>query len=180
LWVLSNNGWDTNEVLGNTWAGTRSFKEIFPTLYNITHYPHATVASVMSTIPINVSFRKALTREKIVDWHNLVTMISNFRLQEGNDRFNWNLRRDGTFSVCFMYLHRLDSFVPYRNKGIWKLKIPLKINFFLWLPNKRVILTKDNLVRKNWKDSQKCCFLIIMRRYNIFSLSVFVLGRFGT
>jgi hypothetical protein len=112
----------------------------------------------MSTMPINISFRRALTQEKIIDWHNLVTMISNFRLQEGNDRFSWNLRKDGTFSVRSMYLHRLDSFAPYCNKGIWKLKIPLKIKVFLWLLNKRLILTKDNLARKNWKGSQKCCF----------------------
>jgi hypothetical protein len=72
-----------------------------------------------------------LTQEKLVDWHNLVTMISNIRLQEGNDRFNWNIRRDGTLSVPSMYLHRLDSITPYRNKGVWKLKIPLKIKIFL-------------------------------------------------
>jgi hypothetical protein len=90
-----------------------------------------------------------LTQDILIDWHKLVTLISNFRLKEGNDRFKWNLHRDGTFSVCSMYLHRLDNIVPYSNKGIWKLKIPLKIKIFLWLLNKRVILTKDNLVRKN-------------------------------
>jgi hypothetical protein len=99
-----------------------------------------------------------LTQDKLIDWHKLVTLISNFRLQEGNDRFKWNLCRDGTFSVRSMYLHRLDSIAPYRNKAIWKLKIPLKIKIFLWLLNKRVILTKDNLARKNWKGSQRCCF----------------------
>jgi hypothetical protein len=95
-------------------------------------------------------------------------------------RFNWNLRTDGTFSVRSMYLHRLDTIVPYRNKGIWKLKIPLKVNFLLWLLNKRVTLTKDNLARKNRKGCQKFCFLIIMRQHNIFSLTVLMLGRFGT
>jgi hypothetical protein len=60
-----------------------AFKEIFPALYNIAHYPHVTVASVMSIVLIIVSFRRVLTQEKLVDWHNLVTMISNIRLQEG-------------------------------------------------------------------------------------------------
>jgi hypothetical protein len=64
----------------DTWACTRSFKEIFA------HYLHATMASVMSTVPINVSFRRALTQEKLIDWYNQVNMISNLRLQEGNDR----------------------------------------------------------------------------------------------
>jgi hypothetical protein len=42
----------------DTWVGTGSFKDSFAALYNIAHYPHATVANVMST-PINVSFRSS-------------------------------------------------------------------------------------------------------------------------
>ena len=40
---------------------------------------------------------------------------------------------------------------------VWKLKISLKIKIFLWYLQRGVVLTKDNLVRKNWKGSQKCC-----------------------
>jgi hypothetical protein len=43
------------------------------------------------------------------------------------------------------------------NSTLWKLRVPLKINFFeyLW---KGVILTKDNLVKRKWHGSVKCCF----------------------
>jgi hypothetical protein len=33
---------------------------------------------------------------------------------------------------------------------IWKTKIPYKIKIFLWLVEKRAILTKDNLIRRKW------------------------------
>jgi hypothetical protein len=44
-------------------------------------------------------------------------MISNFKLQEGNDMFNWNLSRDGTFSLHSMHLHRLDSIALTITRG---------------------------------------------------------------
>ena len=56
-----------------------------------------------------------------------------------------------------MYLHLINNQPPIRNKLIWKIKIPLKIKIFLWLLHRRIVLTKDNLTRKNWKGSQKCC-----------------------
>ena len=36
------------------------------------------------------------------------------------------------------------------------MKLPLKIKIFLWFLQRGVILTKDNLAKKNWKGSQKC------------------------
>jgi hypothetical protein len=57
-----------------------------------------------------------------------------------------------------MYLHLLNQHAPFRHKFHWKLKIPIKIKIFFWYLQRGIILTKDNLVRKNWKESQKCCF----------------------
>jgi hypothetical protein len=48
--------------------------------------------------------------------------------------------------------------VSFDNKIIWELKIPLKIKIFLWYLQRGVILTKDNLNKRNWVGSQKCCF----------------------
>ena len=47
--------------------------------------------------------------------------------------------------------------VPNVNKGLWKLKIPLKIKIFLWYLKRSVILTKDNLAKWNWQGNQQCC-----------------------
>jgi hypothetical protein len=34
-------------------------------------------------------------------------------------------------------------------QDIWQIKVPMKIKIFLWYLKKGVILTKDNLVRRN-------------------------------
>jgi hypothetical protein len=47
--------------------------------------------------------------------------------------------------------------LPYNNL-IWTLKLPLKIKVFMWYLYKCVILTKDNLARRQWQGDTKCCF----------------------
>ena len=49
--------------------------------------------------------------------------------------------------------------VNWPHKNVWSVKIPLKINMFLWLYFHNSILTKDVLIRREWKGkSNKCCF----------------------
>ena len=71
--------------------------------------------------------------------------------------FRWNLTNSESFTVRSFYLHLLDSQPPFRHKMIWKLKIPLKIKIFLWFLERGILLTKDNLAKKNWTGSQKYC-----------------------
>jgi hypothetical protein len=44
------------------------------------------------------------------------------------------------------------------NNKLWKLKLPLYIKVFRWYLHKGVILTKDNLAKRNWNGSRTCVF----------------------
>jgi len=57
-----------------------------------------------------------------------------------------------------MYAHLLNGHTRFLRKYLWKLKIPLKIKVFMWFLNKKVLLTGDNLAKRNWNGSKKCCF----------------------
>ena len=64
----------------------------------------------------------------------------------------------GFFSVQSMYNNLiLENGLPV-NCAMWKLRIPLKIKNFLWYLRTGVILTKDNLAKRQWQGSPKCCF----------------------
>ena len=39
-----------------------------------------------------------------------------------------------------------------------EIKLPLKVKVFLWFIHRGVIVTKDNLVRRNWHVNEKCCY----------------------
>jgi hypothetical protein len=142
----------------DTWVGMTPLKQQFSTIFNIAHDPHATVASVMGGEQYNISFRRALVDDKLREWLELMGKINNVSLDNGRDMFRCDLNITGTFSVRSMYLHLLNQHAPFRHKFIWKLKIPFKIKIFLWYLERGIILTKDNLGRKNWKGSQKCFF----------------------
>jgi hypothetical protein len=52
----------------------------------------------------------------------------------------------------------LPDMPVYDNKKIWKMKIPLKNKIFAWYLRRGVILTKDNLIKRNWHGNKTCVF----------------------
>jgi hypothetical protein len=57
-----------------------------------------------------------------------------------------------------MYGALLNNPQVFYNKALWKLKVPLKIKIFMWYLIKGVVLTKDNLAKRNWHGNKKCVF----------------------
>jgi len=88
----------------------------------------------------------------------LVHRVANIQLGDNKDIGIWQLHKSGQFSVRSMYSALLDVRVLPINKSVWKLKIPLKVKIFIWLLHRGVILTKDNLAKRNWNGSKQCCF----------------------
>ncbi|WVZ50906.1 LOW QUALITY PROTEIN: hypothetical protein U9M48_002112 [Paspalum notatum var. saurae] len=137
------------------WNGRRAFMDLFPNLYRIVRKKHVTVASVLNSVPLNISFRRTLIGDNLVSWYELVLKVANISLAKGNNEFRWDLNKGGAYSVQFLYNVLIqDRSIP-RNSKLWKLKIPLKIKIFLWYLKNRVILTKDNLVKRKWKGDTK-------------------------
>jgi hypothetical protein len=60
-----------------------------------------------------------------------------------------------------MYNALIQTELPidkFSNNRLWKLKLPLRIKVFGWYLHKGVVLTKDNLARRNWIGSKACVF----------------------
>jgi hypothetical protein len=74
------------------------------------------------------------------------------------DRFRWNLTTNGLFSVKSMYEDLMNDQSPQSRNFIWKLKIPLKNKIFMWFLHHKVLLTKDNLAKRQWTGCTKCVF----------------------
>jgi hypothetical protein len=64
-----------------------------------------------------------------------------------------------------MYANLVNtSYGPYM-KHIWKRKVPPKIKVFIWFMEISVLLTKENLDRRNWTRDTSCAgsFLAFQR-----------------
>ena len=142
----------------NIWLGNTPLREQYLQLYNIARGKQDTVEAVLSTYPPNVSWWRDLFGDKLVMWNNLLSRLTPVVLSQEEDEFIWTLDRKGEFSVKSHYLGLIHQNIPNTNKHLWELKTPLKIKVFLWYLRKGVILTKDNLARRNWQGNQQCCF----------------------
>jgi hypothetical protein len=116
------------------------------------------VAIVLNQNPLNIAFCRTLTGNRWNMWLHLVQRLINVELTNEKDILTWNLTTSGTFTVKSMYLDLLNDDTKYLKKYIWKMKVPLKIKVFMWFLHRKVILTKDNLARRNWNGDKSCCF----------------------
>ena len=141
----------------DTWLGNLPFKCQYPGLYNIVRKKSASVSTVFRSNPLNVAFRRSLVDNNLRQWQQLVARVVDVQLHDRDDRFIWSLHQNGMFTVRSMYRALTTNEVPHHHV-IRKPKIPLKIKVFIWYLLKGVTLTKDNLARRQWKGSVRCCF----------------------
>jgi hypothetical protein len=80
------------------------------------------------------------------------------QLTTNNDVLKWGLTKSGQYMVKSMYLDYMDDHTKYLHKYLWKIKVPLKIRVFMWFLNNKVLSTKDNLIKRKWQGTTKCCF----------------------
>jgi hypothetical protein len=109
-------------------------------------------------IPLNISFRRWLVGNNLIIWFRLVARVAHIRLTGGNDMFIWGLLQNGMFIVKSMYNAMIiDTRLRY-NMVLWKMKVCICIKFFLWYFKCGVVLTKYNLVRRNWSGNKLYVF----------------------
>jgi hypothetical protein len=142
----------------DVWLGKTSLAQQYPSLYNIVQRKNVLVANVLSQTPLNIGFRRVLNDHKWNQWVHLCQRLMSIQLNNDQDKFMWKLTETGTFTVKSMYLDLMNGHTRFLHRYLWKLKIPLKIKVFMWFLNSKVLLTKDNLAKRNWKGCTKCCF----------------------
>jgi hypothetical protein len=95
---------------------------------------------------------EGLVGENLNSRHTLVLRIADIYLNDEPDIFKSSLK------VSSMYQAMLEIDLLPHNIHLWKIKLLLKIKVFLWLLYREAILTKDNLVKRNWHENDKSCF----------------------
>ena len=86
------NGQFSNQVLARHLVSEPTLSYKFVNLFNIVRKKHATVDEVFNTVHLNISFRRALIGNKLLEWNNLIITITNVNLQAGNDTIILDLK----------------------------------------------------------------------------------------
>ena len=96
-----------------------------------------------------------------VDWKDLQDIIFTLVIVENQNHppLKWRWSASGLFTVKSLY-----QFLNFRGITLtqpmlwWNLKIPPKIKVFMWLVQKRKILTKSQLIKRGWTGPTHCHF----------------------
>jgi hypothetical protein len=74
------------------------------------------MAEVLSTVPLIVSFRRALDVNKLTDWYN--PRVAYINLNEGRNLVVWSpYKRNGTFIVNYVYRHLANNGIRVHTKS---------------------------------------------------------------
>jgi hypothetical protein len=84
-------------------------------------------------------------------WYELVAHLNTINLNENSDKPIWKWTDGRQFSVKSVYEHLTREYNGPAHKDISKAKIPEKVKIFMWLTAQKVILTKDNMIRRRWQ-----------------------------
>jgi hypothetical protein len=139
------------------WLRDKPLAQQYPSLYGVVQRKQVTVASVLGQNPLGIEFRRSLTGFRWERWLHLVSRLMAVSLSSEQVKFVWSLTTSCVFTVKSMYLDYMNGHTKYLKKYIWKMKVPLKIKIFMWFFHRKVILTKDNLLERNWNGNTSCC-----------------------
>ena len=99
-----------------------------------------------------------LVGERLDEWSNLVSLVVPANLNGNKDRFVWRLRKNGEFSTQSVYREIMKE--TFGGKDLFgKAKLPLKIKIFLCYLKRRVIVTKDYLLKGI--ERGRCSFCVL-------------------
>jgi hypothetical protein len=137
------------------WCGDSPLKLLFSELFTIASGKDTWVAENMQRQNSNILWDILFTRP-VHDWE--VEVVSRFFevlyslkvRYEGEDKICWIPSKRKSFEVKSYYN---VSFVPIHSsfpwKSIWKVKVPSRVAFFVWMTTLGKILTLDNLRKRN-------------------------------
>ena len=133
----------------------KPLKDAYPRIYDICFDHKITVHEAIQKGWKGFKFRRTLYVETLELWNTLKSRCEKIKMNEGKDKITWTLTADNEFSVRSLYKELITLGLKFPQKYLWKIKVPAKIKVFLWLVNKKSILTGDVLLKKGWKGGKE-------------------------
>jgi hypothetical protein len=85
------------------WLGNTTLREQYPALYAIVDRKGYTIAHVLVSNLLNMTFKRSLFVPRLVSCDALLQRLANVQLTNRKYKFSWNLHENGKFLVASMY-----------------------------------------------------------------------------
>lgn len=117
----------------DVWLEECSLKIKFPNLFKICHEQDITVEEA-NRQQWDLNYRRNFGDNEMDEWREMMETLVLVELTEGTDKVIWKLTNSGKFTTRSMYRYiTFGGVIDTRMMEIWKAKIPLKVQIFLWM-----------------------------------------------
>jgi hypothetical protein len=108
---------------------------------------------------LRCTFRRGVDTRLYNMWEELLSITSSICFSDKDNEMVWMFKSFRVYSSHSLY--RVVNFrgvKPIFLPIVWKLHVPPRIHFFLWLVSKNKLLTCDNLGKRRKVDEPSCLF----------------------
>ena len=132
-----------------------------------------TITELWDGDQLKVTFRICFDHALMLKWYEVLQIAQTLQLSAEDDALIWKFESKGVYSVNSLYaIINCRGVVPVFVHALWKIKVPPKVHFFLWLISRNKILTRDNLVKRQNVDDLTCVSALNLKPAAIYSLNV--------
>lgn len=119
------------------WVNKTPLIDLFPRFFRISLNPRGAIAEFWdpSTTSWSINFRRNLKKEEIVEFQNLLGLISSFPITTTDDSRHWELETNEKFSVKSLVKHlsKTSPIGKLLEDSLWKSKSPRRVNITVWI-----------------------------------------------
>jgi hypothetical protein len=128
------------------WLGTSSLAIQFWELYCIVNEQGKMIVELWDGVDLRCTFRRCVDRRLMEMWEEVVSIVETLELSVAEDELIWQYNSSGAYSSKSLYdVINFRGVTPVFMSALWSLRVPPRIQFFLWLMLKNKMLTRDNL-----------------------------------
>jgi hypothetical protein len=93
----------------------------------------------------------------MVQWREILVIANSISYTDEDDRLIWKYEINGIYSSKSLYaIVNFRGVQPIYLPAVWKLKIPPRVQVFLWLFTQNKIMTRYNLHRRGIPKQLEC------------------------
>jgi hypothetical protein len=131
------------------WLGDKPLCISYPVLFDLCVHQNCSVYEAAQNDWV-INFKSKLHGILRDQWYHLAATLNTVILNGEQDKPFWKWTPSKSFRAKSVYEHlSRGNFGPFRR--ICKARLPEKIKIFMWLLEKKAILTKDNMVKRKWQ-----------------------------
>jgi hypothetical protein len=141
----------------DVWLGSSSLDMQYWEIYCIINEHNKTIAKLWDGVDLKCTFSRCVDMRLLLMWEEVVNIASTLTLSSVEDELIWCFHSSSVYSSQSLY-----KMINFRGvtlvyiSAVWKLFVPRRVQFFLWLLSKNKLLTRDNLEKRRLVDDTTC------------------------